>query len=157
MERAFIEDRLATQIVGAPDTVQRGIADLVDAAEADELMITTMVYDPADRLRLPRAGRRPGPRVERGPRVPLSRDYPAAAMIDLAYQAGFRAIVLALGTEPEPSRGRCKSMPGSGWVIARGLHVAGPCQHSLIPPAVSPGGRSGGRDGRWKAREPSGS
>jgi luciferase family oxidoreductase group 1 len=50
MERAFIEDRLATQIVGAPDTVQRGIADLVDAAQADELMITTMVYDPADRL-----------------------------------------------------------------------------------------------------------
>jgi luciferase family oxidoreductase, group 1 len=50
MERAFVEDRLATQIVGAPDTVQRGIADLVDAAQADELMITTMVYDPADRL-----------------------------------------------------------------------------------------------------------
>jgi len=50
MERAFIEDRLATQIVGGPDTVQRGIADLVDAAQADELMITTMVYDPADRL-----------------------------------------------------------------------------------------------------------
>jgi luciferase family oxidoreductase group 1 len=50
MERAFVEDRLATQIVGAPDTVQRGIANLVDAAQADELMITTMVYDPADRL-----------------------------------------------------------------------------------------------------------
>src|SRR6266487_3404837 len=50
MERAFIEDRLATQIIGAPDTVQRGIADLVDATQADELMITTMVYDPADRL-----------------------------------------------------------------------------------------------------------
>jgi len=50
LERAFVEDRLATQIIGAPDTVQRGIADLVDAAQADELMITTMVYDPADRL-----------------------------------------------------------------------------------------------------------
>jgi len=50
MERAFVEDRLATQIVGAPETVQRGIADLVDATQADELMITTMVYDPADRL-----------------------------------------------------------------------------------------------------------
>ena len=26
--------RLATQIIGAPDTVQRGIADLVDATQA---------------------------------------------------------------------------------------------------------------------------
>ena len=50
MERAFIEDRLATQIVGSPETVQRGITDLLDATQADELMITTMVYDPADRL-----------------------------------------------------------------------------------------------------------
>ena len=50
MERAFIEDRLATQIVGAPETVQRGITDLLDATKADELMITTMVHDPADRL-----------------------------------------------------------------------------------------------------------
>ena len=33
-----------------PETVQRGISDLLDAAKADELMITTMVYDPADRL-----------------------------------------------------------------------------------------------------------
>ena len=51
MERAFIEDRLATQIVGGPDTVQRGIADLVDAAQADELMITTMVHSHSARLR----------------------------------------------------------------------------------------------------------
>jgi len=50
LERAFVEDRRATQIIGAPETVQRGIADLVDATQADELMITTMVYDPADRL-----------------------------------------------------------------------------------------------------------
>jgi alkanesulfonate monooxygenase SsuD/methylene tetrahydromethanopterin reductase-like flavin-dependent oxidoreductase (luciferase family) len=50
LERAFIEDRLATQIVGSPETVQRGITDLLDATKADELMITTMVYDPADRL-----------------------------------------------------------------------------------------------------------
>jgi luciferase family oxidoreductase group 1 len=50
LERAFVEDRLATQIVGSPETVQRGIADLLDATKADELMITTMVYDSADRL-----------------------------------------------------------------------------------------------------------
>jgi luciferase family oxidoreductase group 1 len=50
LERAFIEDRLATQIVGGPGTVLRGITDLLDATRADELMITTMVHDPAERL-----------------------------------------------------------------------------------------------------------
>jgi luciferase family oxidoreductase group 1 len=50
LERAFIEDRLATQIVGSPGTVERGITDLLEATQADELMITTMVHDPADRL-----------------------------------------------------------------------------------------------------------
>jgi len=50
LERAFIEDRMATQIIGAPGTVQRGVASLLEATRADELMITTMVFDPADRL-----------------------------------------------------------------------------------------------------------
>ena len=50
LERAFIEDRQATQIIGAPETVRRSLADLLDATRADELMITTMVFDPADRL-----------------------------------------------------------------------------------------------------------
>jgi len=50
LERAFVEDRQATQIIGAPDTVRRDLSDLVDATRADELMITTMVFDPADRL-----------------------------------------------------------------------------------------------------------
>jgi len=50
LERAFIEDRLATQIIGAPDTVNRGLTQLLEATAADELMVTTMVYDPADRL-----------------------------------------------------------------------------------------------------------
>jgi len=50
LERAFVEDRQATQIIGAPPTVQRGIESLLEATAADELMITTMVYDPADRL-----------------------------------------------------------------------------------------------------------
>jgi luciferase family oxidoreductase group 1 len=50
LERAFIEDRHATTILGSPETVNRGIADLLAATAADELMITTMVYDPADRL-----------------------------------------------------------------------------------------------------------
>ena len=50
LERAFVEDRQATQIIGAPATVRRGIESLLEATAADEFMITTMVYDPADRL-----------------------------------------------------------------------------------------------------------
>ena len=49
-ERAFVEDRQASQIIGSPGTVRRGVAGLLEATQADELMITTMVFDPADRL-----------------------------------------------------------------------------------------------------------
>ena len=41
----------ATQIIGAPGTVRRGLTELLKATAADELMLTTMVFDPADRLR----------------------------------------------------------------------------------------------------------
>jgi luciferase family oxidoreductase group 1 len=51
LERAFITDRQATQIIGAPETVRHGLASLLEATAADELMLTTMVFDPADRLR----------------------------------------------------------------------------------------------------------
>jgi luciferase family oxidoreductase group 1 len=51
LERAFIADRQATQYIGTPDTVRSGLEDLVKRTEADELMITTQTYDPADRLR----------------------------------------------------------------------------------------------------------
>jgi luciferase family oxidoreductase group 1 len=51
LERAFVEDRRASQIIGSPQTVRRQITELVDATQADELMITTMVHDSADRLR----------------------------------------------------------------------------------------------------------
>ena len=51
LERAFVADRQATQVIGAPATVRRGLADLLTATAADELMLTTMVFDPADRLR----------------------------------------------------------------------------------------------------------
>jgi luciferase family oxidoreductase group 1 len=50
-ERAFIRERQASQVIGAPDTVRRGLAGLLEATAADELMITTMTFDPADRLR----------------------------------------------------------------------------------------------------------
>jgi len=50
LDRAYILDRQATQIIGAPGTVRRGLTELLKATAADELMITTMVFDPADRL-----------------------------------------------------------------------------------------------------------
>ena len=51
LERAYILDRQATQIIGAAGTVRRGLTELLKATAADELMLTTMVFDPADRLR----------------------------------------------------------------------------------------------------------
>jgi luciferase family oxidoreductase group 1 len=51
MERNFVDDRLSTQIIGGPDTVERGIEKLLAETEADELMIVTMVHDPAARQR----------------------------------------------------------------------------------------------------------
>jgi luciferase family oxidoreductase group 1 len=50
-EQAFIANRQKHQIIGSPDSVQRGLAELVDRTHADELMLTTVVHDHADRLR----------------------------------------------------------------------------------------------------------
>jgi luciferase family oxidoreductase group 1 len=51
LERAMVADRQSSQLIGSPSTVRDGLADLLAATSADELMITTMVFDPADRLR----------------------------------------------------------------------------------------------------------
>jgi luciferase family oxidoreductase group 1 len=51
MERAVMADRAASQITGDPDTVRKGVEELVTATGADELMVTTMVHGFADRLR----------------------------------------------------------------------------------------------------------
>jgi luciferase family oxidoreductase group 1 len=50
-ERAFIDDRLDSQILGSPDTVEQGMRDLLHRTAADELMITTATFDPVDRRR----------------------------------------------------------------------------------------------------------
>src|SRR5439155_23357471 len=50
-ERAFVDSWTATHVVGSPETVCEGLRTLRDATAADELMLTTMVYDHADRLR----------------------------------------------------------------------------------------------------------
>jgi luciferase family oxidoreductase group 1 len=51
LDREIIASRQSSAIVGSPDTVRRGLAELLDATDADELMITAQLHDPADRLR----------------------------------------------------------------------------------------------------------
>ncbi|MBF6620337.1 MAG: LLM class flavin-dependent oxidoreductase [Patulibacter sp.] len=47
----FVASRGASQIVGGPDTVRRGIEQLLARTNADELMITTSTFDHTDRRR----------------------------------------------------------------------------------------------------------
>jgi luciferase family oxidoreductase group 1 len=51
MDRLGITEMLACSIVGSPETVERGIASFVAATEADELMVTSQIFDHAARLR----------------------------------------------------------------------------------------------------------
>ena len=50
-ERAFIEQRLGSQVIGSPDTVRAGVTELVEATGVNELMVVTNTHDGADRLR----------------------------------------------------------------------------------------------------------
>ncbi|MEV6369100.1 LLM class flavin-dependent oxidoreductase [Micromonospora musae] len=51
VEREFMAQRLEGQAVGSPETVRRQLTELLARTGADELMLTTMVYDVADRVR----------------------------------------------------------------------------------------------------------
>jgi luciferase family oxidoreductase group 1 len=51
LDRQFVAERAAGQAIGSPDTVSRELAGLVERTKADELMITALVYDIADRIR----------------------------------------------------------------------------------------------------------
>ncbi|PRX03601.1 UNVERIFIED_ORG: luciferase family oxidoreductase group 1 [Actinomadura viridilutea] len=51
LEREIIRSRMESQVVGGPDTVRRQMDALVERTAADEVMVTTMVYDHADRVR----------------------------------------------------------------------------------------------------------
>jgi luciferase family oxidoreductase group 1 len=51
MERAGVEQALAYSVVGAPDTVRRGLEAFIAETHADELMLTAQIYDHAARLR----------------------------------------------------------------------------------------------------------
>jgi luciferase family oxidoreductase group 1 len=50
-ERAAAENITGSHIVGSPATVRAGLDALLDATEADEIMIVTNAHRPADRLR----------------------------------------------------------------------------------------------------------
>ena len=65
-EREFARDRFTGQAVGSPETVRQQLTGLLERTAADELMLTTMVYDLAGPGPLLRADhregrRRPGP------------------------------------------------------------------------------------------------
>jgi alkanesulfonate monooxygenase SsuD/methylene tetrahydromethanopterin reductase-like flavin-dependent oxidoreductase (luciferase family) len=50
-ERAMVADRVDTQFVGSPETVVAGLEILAAETGADELLITTITHDQADRIR----------------------------------------------------------------------------------------------------------
>jgi alkanesulfonate monooxygenase SsuD/methylene tetrahydromethanopterin reductase-like flavin-dependent oxidoreductase (luciferase family) len=50
-DRALVADRIVTQFVGTPRQVADQLERLRDATEADELIITTITHDHADRIR----------------------------------------------------------------------------------------------------------
>ena len=50
-DRALVADRVETQFVGSPGQVADQLERLRDATEADELIITTITHDHADRVR----------------------------------------------------------------------------------------------------------
>lgn len=51
VEQEFVAQRLEGQAVGSPETVRRQLTHLQERTGADELMLTTMVYDIEDRIR----------------------------------------------------------------------------------------------------------
>jgi luciferase family oxidoreductase group 1 len=50
LERAAVENRLGAAIVGSNATVKAGLEKLVRDTDADEVIVVTDTYDPADRL-----------------------------------------------------------------------------------------------------------
>jgi alkanesulfonate monooxygenase SsuD/methylene tetrahydromethanopterin reductase-like flavin-dependent oxidoreductase (luciferase family) len=50
-EKSIARSRMANQVIGSPETVRRGLDQLLADTGVDELMVTTMVHSHADRLR----------------------------------------------------------------------------------------------------------
>lgn len=49
-EKALVKSRLSASIIGDPSTVRAGLESLLDATNVDELIVTSDIYDHADRL-----------------------------------------------------------------------------------------------------------
>ena len=50
-ERSFLEQALSCSVIGSPATVRQGLADFLERTGADELMMTSHIYEHAARLR----------------------------------------------------------------------------------------------------------
>jgi len=50
-EREFVAQRRAGQAIGSPDTVRDALAGLLEATGPNELMITSQLHAPQDRIR----------------------------------------------------------------------------------------------------------
>ena len=50
LDREMARQRFADQAIGSPETVERQLAGLLERTGADELMLTTQVYDIGDRI-----------------------------------------------------------------------------------------------------------
>lgn len=48
---AQVDEAMSVSATGAPDTVRRRLAELVERYQPDELMVTGMIHDPAKRIR----------------------------------------------------------------------------------------------------------
>jgi len=51
MERLMLDEALACSAAGSPETVRRGLQSFIDRTGADELMITSQIFDHAARVR----------------------------------------------------------------------------------------------------------
>lgn len=49
-EKLSVQSQLRSSIIGSPDTVKKELQELLNSTQADELMITTQMFDHADRL-----------------------------------------------------------------------------------------------------------
>lgn len=50
-ERPHVEHKMLNSVVGSPETVRQGVAEFIGRTEADELITTVRIHDPADGLR----------------------------------------------------------------------------------------------------------
>jgi len=50
-EKISVQSQLRSSVIGSPDTVKKGLEELLEATQADELMITTQMYHHTDRIR----------------------------------------------------------------------------------------------------------